>query len=202
MSTGFYYSIENLVLWTRSEITGFVLYRPGANPHKSRRTGAKLYLAGTPLQDMVGLFHCGNTDPRRLADPSMNYQVIMKRLMEPEGEPDITRGTIEGRIAASPITVLQVHRSGDGIHAYIIEGEFLDLDPKTFGCTGTAYLPGFRRFYRHILLGRFHHHAAIAFDHCGGILYEAFKLLGVPMIFTPLKEKPLYPGENPFETVS
>ena len=158
--------------------------------------------ADTPLQDMVGLFHCGNTDPRRLADPSMNYQVIMKRLMEPEGEPDITRGTIEGRIAASPITVLQVHGSGDGIHAYIIEGEFLDLDPKTFGCTGTAYLPGFRRFYRHILLGRFHHHAAIAFDHCGGILYEAFKLLGVPMIFTPLKEKPLYPGENPFETVS
>jgi L-fucose isomerase-like protein len=155
-----------------------------------------------PLQDLVGMFHCGNTDPRRLTDPSMKYQVIMNRLMEPEGEPDITRGTIEGQIAASPITVLQVHGTGDAIQAYIIEGEFLDLDPKTFGCTGTAYLPGFRRFYRHVLLGRFHHHAAVAFDHCGGIIYDALKLLGVNTIFTPLADKPLYPGENPFEKVN
>jgi L-fucose isomerase-like protein len=151
-----------------------------------------------PLQDLVGMFHCGNTDPRRLTDPSMKYQLIMNRLMEPEGEPDITRGTIEGQISASPITVLQVDGKGDDLQAYIAEGEFLDLDPKTFGCTGTAYLPGFKRFYRHVLLGRFHHHAAVAFDHCGDILYDAFKLLGVDTIFTPLAEKPLYPGENPF----
>ena len=113
-------------------------------------------LADYPRQDVVGLFHCGNTDPRRLKSPSMKYQLIMNRLMEPEGEPDITRGTIEGQIAASPITVLQMHGVGDALQAYIMEGEFLDLDPKTFGCTGTAYLPGFRRFYRQVLLGRFH----------------------------------------------
>jgi L-fucose isomerase-like protein len=154
-----------------------------------------------PLQDLVGLFHCGNTDPRRLNDPAMKYQVIMNRLMEPEGTPDITRGTIEGRIAASPITVLQVHGVGDSLQAYIMEGKFLDLDPKTFGCTGTAYLPGFRRFYRHVLLGRFHHHAAVAFAHCGAILYDALKLLGLDTIFTPLSDKPLYPGENPFEGI-
>jgi L-fucose isomerase-like protein len=150
-------------------------------------------------QDLVGLFHCGNTDPRRLVNPSMKYQVIMNRLMEPEGAPDITRGTIEGQIAASPITVLQVQGHGDRIQAYLVEGEFLDLDPQTFGCTGTAYLPGFRRFYRHVLLGRFHHHAAVAFDHCGEILYEGLKLLGVDTIHTPLKQEPLYAGENPFK---
>jgi hypothetical protein len=131
----------------------------------------------------------------------MKYQLIMNRLMEPDGEPDITRGTIEGQIKASPITVLQIHGTGDGIQAYIMEGEFLDLDPKTFGCTGTAYIPGFRRFYRHVLLGRFHHHAAVAFAHCGGILYDAFRLLGVNSIFTPLSDKPLYPGENPFNPI-
>ena len=152
-----------------------------------------------PLQDLVGLFHCGNTDPRRLSDPAMKYQVIMNRLMEPEGEPDITRGTLEGRISASPITVLQVNGKGDGLQAYIAEGEFLDLDPKTFGCAGTAYLPGFRRFYRHVLLGRFHHHAAVAFKHCGDILYDALNLLGIDTIFTPISEKTLYPGENPFD---
>lgn len=151
-----------------------------------------------PRQDLVGMFHCGNTDPDRLTNPSMKYQLIMNRMMEMGEEPDITRGTIEGRIKASPITVLQIHGSGDGIQAYIIEGEFLDLDPKTFGCTGTAYIPGFRRFYRHVLLGRFHHHAAVAFEHCGGILYDALRLLGVKSIFTPLGDRPLYPGENPF----
>lgn len=155
-------------------------------------------LSRYPVSDLVGLFHCGNTDPGRLKDPAMKYQVIMNRLMEPEGEPDITRGTIEGRIASSPITVLQVHGSGDDMAAYLIEGEFLDLDPKTFGCTGTAYLPGFRRFYRNVLLGRFHHHAAVAFDHCGEVLYDALNLLGIKHIFTPLTDKPLYPGENPF----
>ena len=51
---------------------------------------------------------------------SMKYQVIMNRLMEPEGEPDITRGTIEGRISASPITVLQLYGKGDDLQAYII----------------------------------------------------------------------------------
>jgi L-fucose isomerase-like protein len=149
-------------------------------------------------EDLVGMFHCGNTDPGRLKTPTMKYQLIMNRLMEPEGEPDITRGTIEGQILASPITVLQIHGKGDGMTAYLMEGEFLDLDPKTFGCTGTAYLPGFRRFYRHILLGRFHHHAAVAFAHCGEVLYEALTLLGVDTIYTPISNHALYPGENPF----
>jgi len=155
-------------------------------------------LSAYPVQDLVGLFHCGNTDPRRLVDPEMKHQVIMKRLMEPDGPPDITRGTIEGQIAASPITVLQVHGAGDRMRAYIAEGEFLDLDPMTFGGTGTAYIPGFRRFYRHALLGRFHHHAAAAFARCGGVLYDAMRLLGIEEIHTPLPEGVLYPGENPF----
>ncbi len=149
-------------------------------------------------QDLVGLFHCGNTDPRRMKEPALKHQVIMHRLMEPGKDPDITRGTLEGQIAASPITVMQVQSRGDALQAYLIQGEFLDLDPKTFGSTGTAYLPGFRRFYRHALLGRFHHHAAVAFEHCGGILYDALKILGVEIIYTPLGNKPLYEGENPF----
>jgi L-fucose isomerase-like protein len=155
-------------------------------------------LAKYPLEDVAGLFHCGNTDPRRMKNASLKHQVIMARLMEPGKEPDITRGTYEGQIAASPITVLQVQGDGDAPCAYVCEGEFLDLDPRTFGATGTAYIPGFRRFYRHVLLGRFHHHAAVAFEHCGGVVFDALKLLGVKKIHTPLADKPLYAGENPF----
>jgi L-fucose isomerase-like protein len=152
-----------------------------------------------PHEDLAGFFHCGNTDPRRMKNTAMKYQVIMHRLMEPDQEPDMTRGTLEGQIAASPITVLQVQSTGDRLCAYLCEGEFLDLDPRTFGGTGTAYIPGFRRFYRHVLLGRFHHHAAIAFDHVGGIAWDALKLLGVETIYAPLGGKPLYESENPFE---
>ncbi len=132
-------------------------------------------LADYPLRDMVGMFHCGNASTKLLKNPEMKYQVIMKRMMEPDTPADITRGTIEGQFAASPITVVQVHGIGDSMQAYIAEGHFLDLDPKTFGCTGTAYLPGFSRFYRHALLGRFHHHAAVAFTHCGSVLYRCFQ---------------------------
>ncbi len=155
-------------------------------------------LAQYPTRDLVGLFHCGNTDPARLKNPAMKYQVIMKRVMEPEGPPDISRGTIEGQIAATPITVLQIHGVGDGLRAYVAEGQFLDLDPRTFGATGTAYLPGFGRFYRHVLLGRFHHHAAVAFAHCGEVVFDALQLLGVTEIHTPKPEAQLYAGENPF----
>ena len=157
-------------------------------------------LAQYPMSDIVGMFHCGNTDPARLANPAMKYQVIMKRAMEPNGKPDISRGTIEGQIAASPITVAQVHGAGDQLRAYICEGEFLDLDPKTFGAAGTAYVPGFKRFYRHVLLGRFHHHAAVAFAHCGAVLFDAFKLLGVTEIHTPRPDHLPYRGENVFAT--
>jgi len=149
--------------------------------------------------DLVGLFHCGNTDPARMKKPEMKHQVIMKRLMEPDSEPDITRGTLEGQIGASPLTLVQVHGTGNDIRAYVAEGRFLDIDPKTFGATGTAHIPGFGRFYRHALLGRFHHHTAVAFDHCGAILYDALKLLGVKEIFTPLPSSVAYPGENPFD---
>ncbi len=151
-----------------------------------------------PIKDMVGMFHCGNASTRLLKDPKMKYQVIMKRMMEPDSAPDITRGTIEGQFIGSPITILQVHGAGDDMAAYIIEGHFLDLDPRTFGCTGTAYLPGFNRFYRHVLLGRFHHHAAVAFAHCGAVLYDALKLLGFAKVYTPQPDSIPYPGENVF----
>jgi len=150
-------------------------------------------------EDIVGLFHCGNTAPCRLVKPELKYQVMMNRLHEPPGEPpDFTRGTMEGMITPSSITVSQVYGSGDSMIAYIAQGEFLDLDPATFGGVGVAHIPGFRRFYRHALLGRFHHHAAVAFGHCGAVLFDAFKLLGIKTVYTPLLQANLYPGENPF----
>lgn len=148
--------------------------------------------------DVIGLFHCGNVPSKFMKSPKVCYQLIMSRLMEPGKKPDLTRGTLEGSIKPSDITILQIHGSGDGLRAYICEGSFLDVDPKTFGSTGVAYVPGFMRFYRNCILGKFHHHVAVAFSHCGGVLFEALRQLGVKEIYTP-ELKPLYEGENPFD---
>ncbi len=48
--------------------------------------------------DLFMGFHCGNTSSACMVDPSMKYQLIMHRLMEPGKEPNITRGTLEGQI--------------------------------------------------------------------------------------------------------
>ncbi len=148
--------------------------------------------------DAIGLFHCGNVPAKYMKSPKVCYQLIMSRLMEPGKKPDLTRGTLEGAIKPSDITILQIHGSGDGLRAYICEGSFLDVDPNTFGSTGVAYIPGFMRFYRNCILGKFHHHVVVAFSRCGGVLFEALKLLGVKEIYTPALE-PLYKDENPFD---
>ena len=79
------------------------------------------------------------------------------------------------------------------------DGQFLDVDTCSFGSIGVIAIPEFARFYRHVLVQkRFPHHGAFAFAHCGGILFEALKLLGVADINTPKPAGVLYPDENPF----
>lgn len=147
-------------------------------------------------EDVFGLFHCGNVPASRMRNPKLRYQLIMSRLMEPGTTPDITRGTIEGQILPSEITILQIHGSGDSLRAYICEGSFIDINPNTFGSTGVAHVNGFMRFYRNCILGRFHHHAAVAFSHCGREIYALLKMLGIKEIYVP-SESP-YPNENIF----
>ena len=132
---------------------------------------------------------------------ALNFQVIMNSLMEdPSLPPDITRGTLEGQIAASLTTVFRLQGTADGdLAAYIAQGEILDIDPCTFGGIGVFAIPDFARFYRNVLIeGAFPHHAAVAFDHAGKAIFDAIKLLGVDDISTPLPAAVPYPGENRF----
>jgi hypothetical protein len=84
--------------------------------------------------------------------------------------------------------------------SYVAEGDILDIDPRSFGCIGVFAIPNFARFYRHVLIGKqFPHHSAVAFKHCGKVLYDALRMLGVEDINVPLVADMIYPGENPFE---
>ena len=91
------------------------------------------------LTDTFMGFHCGNTPSCKMcANRAVKYQLIQHRLLEPEGsEPDFTRGTLEGDIAASPITFYRLQCDSDGVlRSYIAEGEVLDVPTRSFGGIG------------------------------------------------------------------
>jgi L-fucose isomerase-like protein len=145
-------------------------------------------------------FHCGNTPSSCMAGCSMQYQLIMHRLLEPDSDPDITRGTLEGRLRPGEITMFRLHSTADAVlQSYIAEGEILDIDPQSFGGIGVFAVPELNRFYRHVLLEkRYPHHTGVGFKHVGKTLFEAMKLFGIGDIsYNQPKNRP-YRTENPF----
>ena len=152
------------------------------------------------LSDLWMGFHCGNTSAGCLVQPSMQFQLIMHRLMEPDRSPDITRGTLEGRIKAGPISIFRIQSTPDSrIQVYVANGEVLDINPRSFGSIGVFAIEEMGRFYRHVLIEkRFPHHTAIAFSHAGKSLFAACRMLGVEDIFFNHPRGVYYPTENPF----
>ena len=161
---------------------------------------AKEVMKNYKPSDLFMGFHCGNTPSSCMITPALRYQLIMKRLLEGEGEPDITRGTLEGRIKPGELTILRLQSTADAqLKAYVAEGEILDIDPKSFGGIGVVAIPDMGRFYRHVLLEKqFPHHTAVAFKHVGRTVFNAFKMLGVEDISFNLPQGTYYKGEPPF----
>ena len=145
-------------------------------------------------------FHCGNTPICHIKNPEMKYQLIMKRLLEPDGEPDITRGTLEGTLKSGHITLFRLQSTASTqLRSYIAQGETIDVDPATFGGTGIIAISEMARFYRHILIGKnYPHHAGLGFGHVGKYLYGALSVLGIKEIDYNRPAGRLYDTENPF----
>ena len=153
------------------------------------------------LNDTFMGFHCGNTPLCKLCnDAAVKFQLIQNRLLENGNTPDITRGTLEGDIAASEITFYRLHGSADGkLQAYIAQGEVLPVKTRSFGGIGIFAIPEMGRFYRHVLVGKHYpHHGAVAFRHVGKALFSVFQYLGVPDIAYNRPASLPYDTENPF----
>jgi L-fucose isomerase-like protein len=152
------------------------------------------------LGDLWMGFHCGNTSTSCIVQPIMQHQLIMHRLMEPEKDPDITRGTIEGQIKAGNISIFRIQATSDAeLRAYVANGEVLNINPKSFGCIGVFAVEEMTRFYRHVLIEkRFPHHTAVAFSHAAKTLFAATQMMGVNDIFFNYPKNIYYPSENPF----
>lgn len=152
------------------------------------------------LTDTFMGFHCGNTPFCHLSCGAVNYQIIQNRLLEKGGEPDFTRGTLEGDIAPGEITFFRLHSNADtSLQAYICQGEVLPVATRSFGGIGIFAIPEMGRFYRHVLIGkRYPHHGAVAFGHIGRSLHAIFSYLGIKDISYNKKAGDLYSDECPF----
>ncbi len=151
--------------------------------------------------DLFMGFHCGNTASGCMINPEIKYQLIMHRVMEPGQEPDITRGTLEGRFKPGGMTIFRLQSTAEAeLKAYVAEGEILDLDPKSFGCIGIFGIKEMGRFYRHVLIEKkFPHHTAVAFNRSGRILHDIVKLIGVDDISFNHPKEILYKSEIRFQ---
>jgi len=164
--------------------------------YEANKTAVKDYKSN----DLFMGFHCGNTPVCRLKKGALAHQLIMKRLLEPDGEPFMSRGTLEGDIAPSEITFFRLQSSKDGeLRSYIAEGEILDVPSMSFGGIGVFAIKEMQRFYRHVLIQKqFPHHGGVGFEKCGKYLFELLKLLGVCDINYNQPAGVLYKTENPF----
>lgn len=151
-------------------------------------------------KDVFMGFHCGNTPSCKLVKSEMKYQLIMHRGLEPDKEPDITRGTLEGDIAAGDITFFRLQSTAEaGLRGYVAEGEVLPVATRSFGSIGVFAIPEMGRFYRHVLIeGRYPHHGAVAFGHYGKAIHSVFRYLGLTDIGFNQPKGMLYKTENPF----
>lgn len=153
------------------------------------------------LKDTFMAFHCGNTAACKLTTRTMKNQMIMARALEPNQEPNITRGTLEGDIVPGDITFFRLQSNADAeLTAYVAEGEILPVATRSFGSIGIFAIPEMARFYRHVLIEkRYPHHGAVAFGHHGKAIYNLFKYLEVKELGFNQPKGMLYKTENPFE---
>jgi len=160
----------------------------------------KAALKGYSPTDVFMGFHCGNTPICHLEGAEMKYQLIMKRLLEPDSDPDITRGTLEGVLKSGNITLFRLQSTADcELKSYIAQGETIKMDPKSFGGIGVIGISEMARFYRHVLIAkRYPHHAAMGYGHVGKALFSALKMLGVQDVAYNQPASLPYCGENPF----
>lgn len=152
------------------------------------------------LKDTFMGFHCGNTASCLVKEPEMKFQRIMKRNLEPDSEPNISRGTLEGDIVDGNITFFRFQSTADAqLKGYIAEGEVLPVATRSFGSIGIFAINEMGRFYRHVLVQKnYPHHGAVAFGHYGKALHSVMTYLGITDIGFNQPKGMLYPTENPF----
>jgi len=198
--TDIYGALSEYIITCATEMPATLLDINNSVP-KDMYENNKNAFAGYTHQDLFMGFHCGNTAKSCLKQGAMKYQLIMHRLLEPDKEPNITRGTLEGALMPGQTTLFRLQSTADcQLRSYVAEGEIIDVDPKSFGSIGVFAIKEMGRFYRHVLIAkRYPHHAGVGFKHAGKVLFAAMKMLGVEDVSFNQPAGMMYKDENPFK---
>lgn len=194
-----YGALSEYIACCATELPATLLDINNTVPYDMYKKSKKAVESYQPSDLFMG-FHCGNTPSSCLIRSELKYQLIMNRLLEGGKKPEITRGTLEGRIKPGEITIFRLQSTADTtLRSYAAEGEVLNIDPKSFGGIGVFAVKEMGRFYRHVLIEkRFPHHTAIAFKHAGKSLFAAMKILGIEDFSFNQPKGMFYKSENPF----
>ena len=197
--TDIYGALSEYILTCATEMPPTLLDINNTVPSDMFKAGGNKFKGYTETDVFMG-FHCGNTPMSMLKKGEMKHQLIMHRLLEPDSEPNISRGTLEGALKSGEMTLFRLQSTADcTLRSYIAQGESIDVDPQTFGAVAVIAVPEMARFYRHVLIAkRYPHHAAMSFGHIGKILFAAMKMLGICDVAYNQPKGTLYCGENPF----
>lgn len=199
--TDIYGALTEYILYLASGAAPTLLDINNTVPRDMYDANREKILPYKPTDLFMG-FHCGNTSVCNLKKGSavLRYQYIMKRNLEPDGEPDISRGSLDGQIKSGDITLFRLQGTADcKLRAYIAQGEVLDIDPCSFGGIGVIAIPEMKRFYRNVMLEKkFPHHTGVGFARIGKPLFEILRLLGIGEIDYNHPAGLPYEGENPF----
>lgn len=197
--TDIYGALSEYIITCATQVPATLLDINNSVPADMLANNAKAF-EGYKLSDLFMGFHCGNTAKSCMKSAAMKYQLIMHRLLEPDKDPDISRGTLEGMLQPGATTLFRLQSTADcSLRSYVAQGEIIDVDPKSFGGIGIFAIKEMGRFYRHVLIAkRYPHHAGVAFSHAGKVLFAAMKMLGVEDVGFNQPATMLYKDENPF----
>ena len=199
--TDIYGALSEYILTCATDLPPTLLDINNSVPQDMYDANKDLLLSkGLTENDIFMGFHCGNTPICHLEGAEMKYQLIMKRLLEPDSDPDITRGTLEGVLKSGDVTLFRLQSTADcELKSYIAQGETIQMDPKSFGGIGVIGINEMARFYRHVLIAkRYPHHAAMGYGHVGKTLFAALKMLGISDVAYNQPKSLPYADENPF----
>ena len=197
--TDIYGALSEYIITCATQLPATLLDINNTVPMDMYKQNVKAFEGYCPHDLFMG-FHCGNTPKTCMKHASLKYQLIMHRLLEPDKEPDISRGTLEGVINPGHITLFRLQSTADcQLRSYVAQGEVIDVDPNSFGGIGIFAIKEMARFYRHVLIAkRYPHHAGIAFKHVGKVLFAAMKTIGLKDVSFNQPAAMFYQDENPF----
>ncbi len=149
------------------------------------------------LDDLFLGYHCGVTSSCKLNSSSLDYHFVNHQLIGEEQ----SKGTIQGTIIESPITLFRIQGTRDGIlQAYIVQGYVLPVEMDTYGGRGIIAVHEFGRFLRNVVLEKqFPNHCAVIFGHYGKELMSVLKMLGIKNIEYNHPKGIPYDGENIYQ---